>query len=129
MTVCVGLSKCCTQSNMNFYFDFHSPILLQVFTKFCWPLNVLIMTVNLQKQMKSFCKLKWTRNLKKRKKKFLGKSLEQKCFVKSFPVFWYFNKDHMIWGLFLVMILNSGCHFCESLPYKGQTFVLLAMIC
>lgn len=30
-----------------------------------WSLNILIMTVNLQKQMKSFCKLKWTRNKKK----------------------------------------------------------------
>ena len=133
MTVCVGLSECCTRSNLNFYFAFTCTNFIASIHKISWVIVGLLMSSSWQ----WICKSRWNPSvnsseleiLKKEKKKCLGKSPEQKCFVKSFPVFWYFNKDHMIWGLFLVMILNSGCHFCESLPYKGQTFVLLAMIC
>lgn len=74
----IGLSKCSTQNILKFYFAFMCAYFIADVHEISWVTAGLVtpssQLVNLQKQMKSFCKFKWIEIWKK--KNCLGRSLE-----------------------------------------------------
>lgn len=72
----IGLWKRSTQDILKFYFAFMCTYFIADVHEISWVTAGLVIPssqlVNLQKQMKSFCKFKWIRNLKEKKNAWAG---------------------------------------------------------